>query len=283
MPHSSLKIKEETSKKINKNSFSIFLQSISRFYGLNLMLRSIFLLSILCIGIPLYAQSPIPGINISIDSASSPQQVSTTLQIVFLLTVLTMAPAILIMTTSFTRFVIVLSFLRQAIGTPTAPSNQVVIGLALFLSLFVMMPVWEEVNTTALDPYLEEAISQEEFMSRAALPIKRFMGNFTREKDLALFIRIAKIERPKNIDEVPIWVMIPAFVISELKAAFQIGFLLYVPFLVIDMVVASILMAMGMMMMPPVMISLPFKLMLFVLVDGWHLILGSMVKSFVDL
>jgi flagellar biosynthetic protein FliP len=283
MPHSSLKIKEETSKKINKNSFSIFLQSISRFYGLNLMLRSIFLLSILCIGIPLYAQSPIPGINISIDSASSPQQVSTTLQIVFLLTVLTMAPAILIMTTSFTRFVIVLSFLRQAIGTPTAPSNQIVIGLALFLSLFVMMPVWEEVNTTALDPYLEEAISQEEFMNRAALPIKRFMGNFTREKDLALFIRIAKIERPKNIDEVPIWVMIPAFVISELKAAFQIGFLLYVPFLVIDMVVASILMAMGMMMMPPVMISLPFKLMLFVLVDGWHLILGSMVKSFVDL
>lgn len=283
MPHSSLKIKEETSKKINKNRFSIILQSISRFYGLNLMLRSIFLLSILCIGIPLYAQSPIPGINISIDSASSPQQVSTTLQIVFLLTVLTMAPAILIMTTSFTRFVIVLSFLRQAIGTPTAPSNQVVIGLALFLSLFVMMPVWEEVNTTALDPYLEEAISQEEFMSRAALPIKRFMGNFTREKDLALFIRIAKIERPKNIDEVPIWVMIPAFVISELKAAFQIGFLLYVPFLVIDMVVASILMAMGMMMMPPVMISLPFKLMLFVLVDGWHLILGSMVKSFVDL
>ena len=283
MPHSSLKIKEETSKKINKNSFSIFLQSISRFYGLNLMLRSIFLLSILCIGIPIYAQSPIPGINISIDSASSPQQVSTTLQIVFLLTVLTMAPAILIMTTSFTRFVIVLSFLRQAIGTPTAPSNQIVIGLALFLSLFVMMPVWEEVNTTALDPYLEEAISQEEFMNRAALPIKRFMGNFTREKDLALFIRIAKIERPKNIDEVPIWVMIPAFVISELKAAFQIGFLLYVPFLVIDMVVASILMAMGMMMMPPVMISLPFKLMLFVLVDGWHLILGSMVKSFVDL
>ena len=283
MAHSSLKIKEETSKKINKNRFSIILQSISRFYGLNLILRSIFLLSILCIGIPLYAQSPIPGINISIDSATSPQQVSTTLQIVFLLTVLTMAPAILIMTTSFTRFVIVLSFLRQAIGTPTAPSNQVVIGLALFLSLFVMMPVWEEVNTTALDPYLEEAISQEEFMSRAALPIKRFMGNFTREKDLALFIRIAKIERPKNIDEVPIWVMIPAFVISELKAAFQIGFLLYVPFLVIDMVVASILMAMGMMMMPPVMISLPFKLMLFVLVDGWHLILGSMVKSFVDL
>ena len=246
-------------------------------------LRSLLIFTVLCAAIPIYAQSPLPGINISVDQANTPQQVSTTLQIVFLLTVLTMAPAILIMTTSFTRFVIVLSFLRQAIGTPQAPSNQIVIGLALFLSLFVMMPIWEEVNEVALEPYLEETISQEEFVDRASLPIKKFMGKFTREKDLALFVRIAKIERPQNINEVPIWVMIPAFVISELKAAFQIGFLLYVPFLVIDMVVASILMAMGMMMMPPVMISLPFKLMLFVLVDGWHLILGSMVKSFVDL
>ncbi len=247
------------------------------------LMRVLLLLAILFVGLPLYAQSPIPGINISIDSATSPQQVATTLQIVFLLTVLTMAPAILIMTTSFTRFVIVLSFLRQAIGTPQAPSNQIVIGLALFLSLFVMMPVWEEVNQVALEPYLEETISQQEFMDRATLPIKRFMGKFTREKDLALFVRIAKLERPKNMEDIPIWVMIPAFVISELKVAFQIGFLLYVPFLVIDMVVASILMAMGMMMMPPVMISLPFKLMLFVLVDGWHLILGSMVQSFMDI
>jgi flagellar biosynthetic protein FliP len=157
-----------------------------------------------------------------------------------------------------------------------------VIGIALFLSLFVMMPVWEEVNDVALGPYMNETITQQEFMDRAAQPIKRFMGNFTREKDLAMFVRIAKLERPNNLEDIPIWVMIPAFVISELKAAFQIGFLLYVPFLVIDMVVASILMAMGMMMMPPVMISLPFKLMLFVLVDGWHLILGSMIKSFVE-
>ncbi len=230
----------------------------------------------------IYAQSPIPGINISVDTANSPQQVATTLQIVFLLTILTMAPALLIMTTSFTRFVIVLSFLRQAIGTPQAPSNQIVIGLALFLSLFVMMPVWEEVNKTALEPYLNETLTQTEFMNRAAIPLKKFMGRFTREKDLALFVKIAKLDRPSNIQEIPIWVVIPAFVISELKAAFQIGFLLYVPFLVIDMVIASILMAMGMMMMPPVMISLPFKLMLFVLVDGWHLILGSMVKSFVN-
>ena len=283
MPPLASKIKEEVGTEFSKSNFSICSKAISCSDGLRFILRNFFLLTVFCVGMPLYAQSPIPGINISVDSASSPQQVATTLQIIFLLTVLTMAPAILIMTTSFTRFVIVLSFLRQAIGTPQAPSNQIVIGLALFLSLFVMMPVWEEVNTTALEPYLDESISQEEFMDRAVLPIKRFMGNFTREKDLALFVRIAKIERPNNLNDVPIWVMIPAFVISELKAAFQIGFLLYVPFLVIDMVIASILMAMGMMMMPPVMISLPFKLMLFVLVDGWHLILGSLVKSFVDL
>ena len=229
----------------------------------------------------LAAQSPIPGINISVNPADNPEQVATTLQIVFLLTVLTLAPALLIMTTSFTRFIIVLSFLRQAIGTPQTPSNQIIIGISLFLTLFVMMPVYEEVNSMALEPYLDERMSQEEFLDTATVPIKRFMQKYTREKDLALFVKIAKIPRPKNIDEIPVWVVIPAFVLSELKTAFQIGFLLYVPFLVIDMVIASILMAMGMMMMPPIMISLPFKLMLFVLVDGWHLILGSMVKSFV--
>ena len=229
----------------------------------------------------LAAQSPIPGINISVNPADNPEQVATTLQIVFLLTVLTLAPALLIMTTSFTRFIIVLSFLRQAIGTPQTPSNQIIIGISLFLTLFVMMPVYEEVNSMALEPYLDERMSQEEFLDTATVPIKRFMQKYTREKDLALFVKIAKIPRPKNIDEIPVWVVIPAFVLSELKTAFQIGYLLYVPFLVIDMVIASILMAMGMMMMPPIMISLPFKLMLFVLVDGWHLILGSMVKSFV--
>ena len=229
----------------------------------------------------LAAQSPIPCINISVNPADNPEQVATTLQIVFLLTVLTLAPALLIMTTSFTRFIIVLSFLRQAIGTPQTPSNQIIIGISLFLTLFVMMPVYEEVNSMALEPYLDERMSQDEFLDTATVPIKRFMQKYTREKDLALFVKIAKIPRPKNIDEIPVWVVIPAFVLSELKTAFQIGFLLYVPFLVIDMVIASILMAMGMMMMPPIMISLPFKLMLFVLVDGWHLILGSMVKSFV--
>ena len=240
------------------------------------------LLLLLALGFPLAAQSPIPGISISVNPADNPGQVATTLQIIFLLTVLTLAPALLIMTTSFTRFVIVLSFLRQAIGTPQTPSNQIIIGISLFLTLFVMMPVYEEVNSLALEPYLDERISQQDFLDRASVPIKRFMQQYTREKDLALFVKISKIPRPKNIDDVPIWVIIPAFVLSELKTAFQIGFLLYVPFLVIDMVIASILMAMGMMMMPPIMISLPFKLMLFVLVDGWHLILGSMIKSFVE-
>lgn len=228
-------------------------------------------------------QSPVPGINITLDSATSPDQVSTTLKVVFLLTVLSLAPAILVMTTSFTRFVIVLSFLRQAIGTQAIPSNQIIVGLSLFLTLFVMMPIWNEVNTTALQPYLNNQMSQDQFMEVAAVPIKRFMVKHTREKDLALFVRIAKLPRPKTIDDIPIHVVIPAFVISELKTGFQIGFILYVPFLVIDMVVSSILMAMGMMMLPPIMISLPFKLMLFVLVDGWNLIIGSLVRTFVQI
>jgi flagellar biosynthetic protein FliP len=232
---------------------------------------------------PVAAQSPIPGINISVDQADSPAQVATTLQIVFLLTLLSLAPALLIMTTSFTRFIIVFSFLRQALGTPQTPSNQIIIGLSLFLTIFVMMPVYQEINEQALQPYLDNRITQETFLDRSARPIKRFMQPHTREKDLALFVRIANIPRPRNIDDVPIWVMIPAFVLSELKTAFQVGFILYIPFLVIDMVVASVLMAMGMMMLPPIMISLPFKLMLFVLVDGWHLIVGSLVKSFVPL
>lgn len=228
---------------------------------------------------PVWAQSPIPGINISVDQADTPQQVATTLQIIFLLTVLTLAPALLIMTTSFTRFAIVFSLLRQALGTPQTPSNQIIIGMSLFLTLFVMMPVYEEVNRDALQPYLNDQMEQQEFLDTAVAPVKRYMQKYTREKDLALFVRIAKLERPRTIDDVPVWVVIPAFMISELKTAFQIGFLLYIPFLVIDMVVSAVLMAMGMMMMPPIMISLPFKIMLFVLVDGWHLIVGSLVRS----
>ena len=231
----------------------------------------------------LQAQSPIPGINISVDQADTPSQVATTLQIVFLLTLLTLAPALLIMTTSFTRFVIVFSFLRQALGTPQTPSNQIVVGLALFLTIFVMMPVYQDINENALQPYLDNRITQKIFLERTSVPVKRFMQQYTREKDLALFMKITNLPRPRTIDDVPVWVVIPAFVLSELKTAFQIGFVIYIPFLVIDMVVASVLMAMGMMMLPPIMISLPFKLMLFVLVDGWHLLVGSMVKSFVPI
>jgi flagellar biosynthetic protein FliP len=231
----------------------------------------------------LQAQSPIPGISISVDQADTPSQVATTLQIVFLLTLLTLAPALLIMTTSFTRFVIVFSFLRQALGTPQTPSNQIVVGLALFLTIFVMMPVYQDINENALQPYLDNRITQEIFLERMSVPVKRFMQQYTREKDLALFMKITNLPRPRTIDDVPVWVVIPAFVLSELKTAFQIGFVIYIPFLVIDMVVAAVLMAMGMMMLPPIMISLPFKLMLFVLVDGWHLLVGSMVKSFVPI
>ena len=227
-----------------------------------------------------YGQSPIPGVNISIGQSNTPDQVATTLQIVILLTVLTLAPAILIMTTSFTRIIIILGFVRQALGTQQSPPTQVLVGLALFLTFFVMEPVWREVHTKAFKPYMDKRISQSTALERSAKPLKRFMQNFVREKDLALFIRIAKVPRPRTIDDVPFHVVVPAFIISELKTAFQIGFLLYVPFLVVDLVVSSVLMSMGMMMLPPIMISLPLKLMLFVLVDGWNLIIGSVVQSF---
>ena len=184
------------------------------------------------------------------------------------------------MTTSFTRIVVVLSFLRSAMGTQQAPSNQIVVGLSLFLTFFIMAPVWQQVNTQALQPYKAQTITQEEAIKRGVAPIRKFMLSQVREKDLALFLSLSKLPRPKNSDDIPTLTLIPAYVVSELKTAFQIGFLVYIPFLVLDMVVASVLMSMGMMMLPPVMISLPFKILLFVLVDGWGLIIGSLVKSF---
>ena len=222
----------------------------------------------------------LPFVSVGLDNADSPGKVSAVLQIFLLMTVLSLAPAILIMLTSFTRIVIVLSMLRKALGTMQSPPNQIIIGLSLFLTIFIMTPVWQAVYKDALKPYFDEQITSEQAFETAAKPIRAFMIKQTREKDLALFVSIAKLKRPKNIDEVPITVIIPSFVISELKTAFQIGMLLYVPFLIVDMVVASVLLAMGMMMLPPVMVSLPFKLMLFVLADGWYLIVGSVVKSF---
>jgi len=222
----------------------------------------------------------LPVINIDFGETDNSNRISVTLQIFLLLTIFSLAPSILIMLTSFTRIVIVMSLLRQAIGTNQMPPNQIIIGLSLFLTFFIMSPVWQNLNQNALKPFLEKEISQEEALKNAIVPIKSFMKKHIREKDLALMIDVSGMDKPKNIDSVPITVFIPSFIISELKTAFQIGFLIYIPFLIIDMVVASILLSMGMMMLPPVMISLPFKLMLFVLADGWHLIVGSMVKSF---
>ena len=219
-------------------------------------------------------------ISIGLDQTQEPGKMAVVLQIFLLMTILSLAPAILIMLTSFTRVVIVLSLLRRALGTMQMPPNQVIIGLALFLTFFIMTPVWHQINNDALQPYLDEKIDQQQALKNAAEPLRKFMFKQTREKDLALFVAIAKVQRPGNVDDVPTSVLIPSFIISEVNTAFQIGLLLYVPFLIIDMVVASVLLSMGMMMLPPIMISLPFKLMLFVLADGWNLMVGSLVRSF---
>lgn len=219
----------------------------------------------------------IPGISVGTEATGD---VSTTLQLLLLLTILSLAPAILIMLTSFTRIIIVLSFVRTGLGTQSMPPNQVLVGLALFLTFFVMSPVLTEINDTALQPYLEKEITQQEALDRAASPMKEFMAKHTREKDLALFYSYQGLDKPSSVEEIPLTSLIPAFAISELKTAFQIGFIIFIPFLIIDMVVASTLMAMGMMMLPPVMISLPFKILLFILVDGWNLIVESLLMSF---
>lgn len=205
---------------------------------------------------------------------------STTITILMLITVLSIAPAILVMMTSFTRIVIVLGFVRTGLATQSMPPNQVIIGLALFLTFFVMAPTIGEINSTAIQPYLQGEIEQEEALVNAAIPIKEFMAKHTREKDLLLFLEYSNSERPNNVQDLSLTTLIPAFAISELKTAFQMGFMIFIPFLVIDMVVATVLMSMGMMMLPPVMISLPFKILLFVLVDGWYLVVRSLLLTF---
>lgn len=223
----------------------------------------------------------LPNVNLTLSGGTTePEKVSSLIQLVMLLTILSLAPAILLMVTSFTRIVIVLSLIRHALGTQQMPPNQVIVGLSLFLTFFIMSPVINRVNTEALKPYYAEQISGETAMTKAIVPVKEFMLKQVREKDLALFIKIAKEPRPAKPEDVSLTTLIPAFAISELKTAFQIGFMIYLPFLILDMVVASVLLSMGMMMLPPIMVSLPFKLLLFVLVDGWHLIVGSLVQSF---
>jgi flagellar biosynthetic protein FliP len=243
-------------------------------------LTSIILLA-LFLALPLVAQAQgPPSVTFNMGEEGNADQVTLALKILFALTVLSVAPSILLMTTSFVRVVIVLSIVRQAMGVRNMPPNQVVVGLALFLTIFIMSPVLQTVNNQALQPYLNEEIGEERALQEAVQPMREFMFSQVREKDLKLMVRIADNDRPENLKDVSTMTLIPAFMISELKKAFQIGFMIFVPFLIIDMVTASILMTMGMLMLPPVIISLPFKVLLFVLVDGWHLVVGSLVQSF---
>lgn len=222
----------------------------------------------------------LPSVNVEVNEAQSPQEVATSLQLIALLTVLTLAPSIMIMTTCFIRIIVVLSFLKTAMGTQSMPPNQVSIALALFLTFFIMFPYWQVANQNGLQPYLAGEIGQEQALTEVVAPIREFMFKQTRESDLALFVNLSQAERPASQEEVSTMTLIPAFLISELKTAFQIGFIIYIPFIVIDMIVASTLMSMGMMMLPPVMISMPFKILLFVMVDGWHLLIRSLITSF---
>jgi flagellar biosynthetic protein FliP len=235
------------------------------------------------------ASSPAPAaagheplrLSINLDGAEQPTQMSVAVQIVIVMTLLTVAPSLILLMTSFTRIVIVLGFVRTAIGVPSAPSNQIIIGLSLFLTFFIMGPVFERANTEALQPYISGKITSATALDRAAVPVREFMLKQTRSRDLEYFLELGKFG-PTAVKDLPMRVVIPAFVISELQTAFQMGFLLFLPFLVIDFVVSSVLMSLGMMMMPPNVVSLPFKLLLFVLVDGWHLIVRSLVQSFLQ-
>ncbi|WP_231843997.1 flagellar type III secretion system pore protein FliP [Helicobacter mustelae] len=235
-----------------------------------------------CIGFAysIAAAPTIPTVNLSLTAPDTPKQLVTTLNVIIVLTLLVLAPSLVLVMTSFTRLVIVFSFLRTALGTQQSPPTQILVSLAMVLTFFIMEPVVRESYQKAIVPYLDAKISYETAFDRGVQPFKDFMLKNTREKDLALFYRIRKLENPKTSADVSLTTLIPAFMISELKTAFQIGFLLYLPFLVIDMVVSSILMAMGMMMLPPVMISLPFKILIFVLVDGFNLLIGNLVESF---
>jgi flagellar biosynthesis protein FliP len=237
------------------------------------------LLILLLMALPAAAQAPGLSLQLGALPDSSPDLV-VAVEILLLMTLLSLAPALLIMATSFTRIIVILHFIRQALGTQQLPPNQLLIGLALFLTFFIMRPTLNDMNAEALQPYLAREITQQEALVKAQVPFKAFMLRQARTEDLALFVRLSGISRPKSIDDLPLTVVLPAFMISELRVGFQVGFLVYLPFLIIDMVVASVLMSMGMMMLPPIMISLPFKVLLFVLVDGWNLIVRTMVEGF---
>lgn len=244
------------------------------------ILFSIFIFAIIISLCGHSAAQGIPKISIDLDQSDQPEDLSVALQILLILTVLSLAPAIIILLTSFIRLIIVFSFLRQAVGTHQMPPNQLLIGLALILTAFIMAPAIEQINKEAIQPYLAGEINQTQAYDTGIKPLRDFMLRQTREKDLALFVSMANIPQPQTPEDLPTHIIIPGFVISEMRIAFQIGFLLYIPFLIIDMVVASVLMSMGMLMLPPIMVSLPFKILLFVLVDGWYLIVKSVVMGF---
>lgn len=245
-----------------------------------LVLLMVFLLTIVWVQ-PAHAEGVvIPGVNIGVSTSDNPQAVSSSLQIIVLLTVLSLAPSVLILMTCFTRIVIVLSFVRNALALQQMPPTQVLIGLALFMTLFVMYPTFTQINDQALQPYLNGQLTQTQGLEKATIPLKQFMAKQTREQDLRLFLDFRKQAMPDSVEKIPISTLVPAYTISELKTAFEIGFMIFVPFLVIDMVVASVLMSMGMMMLPPVMISMPFKVLLFVMVDGWNLVVQSLLAGY---
>lgn len=250
----------------------------------NIIIFTVFIAAILFMSAKVCAAPdtalPIPDISISLDNSSSPQQSVDNVKLLVMLTVLTLLPSFIMMLTSFIRLVVVFGFLRTALGTQQSPPNQVIIGLALFMTIFIMQPVYKELDKTAIQPYLNNQITQTQFVENGAKPLREFMLKQTRQKDLKLFVDAANLDYTVTKDNAPLHVVVPAFIISELKTAFQIGFLLYIPFLIIDLVVASVLMSMGMFMIPPVMISLPFKLLLFVMVDGWYLLVKSLILSF---
>lgn len=223
---------------------------------------------------------PLPKVDVQVGSSSNGQDVSVTLQILLLMTILALAPSIMIMTTAYLRIIIVFHFLKSALGTQQMPPGQLLAGVALFITFFVMAPTWNKVNEEALKPLMDEKITTEEAYNKGIEPIREFMFKHVRDEDLGLFISLANMTRPNNRTDLPTYIVIPAFVLSELRTGFIIGFFLFIPFLMVDMIIASILMSMGMMMLPPMLVSLPFKILLFILVDGWNLIVGSVVRSF---
>jgi len=244
------------------------------------VIAGLFALMLMPVMVPTATAQVVPKVTVSVADTQKPADVAVALQIIFLITILTIAPSLLIMLTSFTRIIIAFSFLRRALGTQTMPPDQIMVGLALFLTLFIMWPVLTEMNEVSLQPYLKEEITFREGIDKAMTPVRNFMLRQVDEKDVALFVRVSRMAAPRSVDDLPMHVIIPAFITSELKTSFIIGFILYIPFLVIDMVISSVLLSMGMMMLPPVMISLPFKIILFVLIDGWHIIVRELITSF---